>query len=55
MFDLVQYALNKQMTKGQSGPIYGVRDPWGLLAKMFFATIERDGKTMKRFELMEEK
>ena len=55
MFDLVQYALNKQMTKGQTRLIYGERDLWGRPAAMSFAAIERDGKTMKRFELVEER
>ena len=31
--------------------LYGEGGLWVRLAKMFFGTIERDGKTMKRFEL----
>ena len=30
--------------------LYGERGLWVRPAKMFFETIERDGKTMKRFE-----
>ena len=33
--------------------LYGERGLWVRPAKMFFETIERDGKTMKRFELVE--
>ena len=33
--------------------LYGEGDLWVRPAKMFFETIERDGKTMKRFELVE--
>ena len=33
----------------------GERGLWVRPAKMFFETIERDGKTMKRFELAEGK
>ena len=32
--------------------LYGDGDLWVRPAKMFFETIERDGNTMKRFELM---
>ena len=32
--------------------LYGERGLWVRPAKMFFETIERDGKTMKRFELV---
>ena len=35
--------------------LYGERDLWVRPAKMFFETIERNGKRMKRFELLEEK
>ena len=31
--------------------LYGERGLWIRPAKMFFETIERDGKTIKRFEL----
>ena len=31
--------------------LYGERGLWVRPTKMFFETIERDGKTMKRFEL----
>ena len=34
--------------------LYGDGGLWVLPAKMFFETIERDGKTMKRFELLTE-
>ena len=34
--------------------LYGERGLWVRPAKMFFETVERDGKTMKRFELMED-
>ena len=33
--------------------LYGERGLWVRPAKMFFETIERDGKSMKRFELVE--
>lgn len=33
--------------------LYGERGLWVRPAKMFFETVERDGKTMKRFELAE--
>ena len=32
--------------------LYGERGLWVRPAKMFFVTIERDGKKMKRFELL---
>ena len=35
--------------------LYGAHGLWVRPAKMFFETIERDGKTMKRFELVEER
>ena len=34
--------------------LYGEGSLWVRPAKMFFETIERDGKTMKRFELLED-
>ena len=34
--------------------LYGERSLWVRPAKMFFETIERDGKTMNRFELVED-
>ena len=34
--------------------LYGERGLWIRPAKMFFETIERDGKTIKRFELVED-
>ena len=34
--------------------LYGERSLWVRPAKMFFKTVERAGKTMKRFELMED-
>ena len=34
--------------------LYGEGGLWVRPAKMFFETIERDGKTMKRFELVED-
>ena len=34
--------------------LYGDGGLWVRSAKMFFGTIERDGKTMKRFELIGE-
>ena len=34
--------------------LYGEYGLWVRPAKMFFETIERDGKRMKRFELIEE-
>ena len=34
--------------------LYGDGGLWVRPAKMFFESIERDGKTMKRFELIEE-
>ena len=34
--------------------LYGERGLWVRPAKMFFEAIERDGKTMKRFELVED-
>ena len=34
--------------------LYGDGGLWVRPAKMFFETVERDGKTMKRFELIEE-
>ena len=33
--------------------LYGERGLWVRPAKMFFETVERGGKTMKRFELAE--
>ena len=33
--------------------LYGEHGLWVRPSKMFFATIERDGKRMKRFELLE--
>lgn len=33
--------------------LYGERGFWVRPAKMFFETVERGGKTMKRFELVE--
>ena len=33
--------------------LYGEHGLWVRPAKMFFETIERDGKRMKRFELLE--
>ena len=35
--------------------LYGEHGLWVRPAKMFFETIERNGKRMKRFELLEEK
>ncbi len=35
--------------------LYGEGGLWVRPAKMFFETIERDGKMIKRFELLEEK
>ncbi len=35
--------------------LYGDGGLWVRPAKMFFETIERDGKTMKRFELVDGK
>ena len=35
--------------------LYGEHDLWVRPAKMFFETIERDGKRMKRFELVEDR
>ncbi len=34
--------------------LYGEGSLWVRPAKMFFETIERDGKMLKRFELLEE-
>ena len=34
--------------------LYGDGGLWVRPAKMFFETVERDGKTMKRFELLED-
>ena len=34
--------------------LYGERGLWVRPAKMFFETVERDGKTMKRLELVED-
>ena len=34
--------------------LYGERGLWVRPAKMFFETVERGGKTMKRFELVED-
>ena len=34
--------------------LYGEHGLWVRPAKMFFETVERDGKTMKRFELQSE-
>lgn len=34
--------------------LYGERSLWVRPAKMFFETIERDGRTMKRFEPVED-
>ena len=34
--------------------LHGERGLWVRPAKMFFETVERDGKNMKRFELLEE-
>lgn len=34
--------------------LYGERGLWVRPSKMFFETVKRDGKTMKRFELVEE-
>ena len=34
--------------------LYGERGLWVRPAKMFFETIERDGRTMKRFEPVED-
>ena len=35
--------------------LYGERGLWVRPAKMFFETIERDGKCMRRFELVEDR
>ena len=35
--------------------LYGERGLWVRRAKMFFETVERDDKTMKRFELVEDR
>lgn len=35
--------------------LYGEGSLWVRPAKMFFETIERDGKMIKRFELLEDK
>lgn len=35
--------------------LYGDGGLWVRPAKMFFETVERDGKVMKRFELVEDK
>ena len=35
--------------------LYGEHGLWVRPAKMFFETVERDGKTMKRFELVEDR
>ena len=37
-----------------AGESYGEGGLWVRPAKMFFETVERDGKTMKRFELVED-
>ena len=37
-----------------AGESYGDGGLWVRPAKMFFETVERDGKTMKRFELQED-
>jgi hypothetical protein len=37
-----------------AGESYGERGLWVRPAKMFFETIERDGRTMKRFEPVED-
>ena len=34
--------------------LYGEHGLWVRPAKMFFETVEHDGKTMKRFELVED-
>ena len=34
--------------------LYGERVPWVRPAKMFFETVEREGKKMMRFELLED-
>lgn len=34
--------------------LYGAMEHWVRPAKMFFETVERDGKTMKRLELVED-
>ena len=34
--------------------LYGEHGLWVRPAKMFFETIDRDGRTMKRFELLED-
>lgn len=34
--------------------LYGEGGHWVRPAKMFFETVERNGRTMKRFELMED-
>lgn len=34
--------------------LYGEHGLWVRPAKMFFETVERDGKTMKRFELVKD-
>ena len=34
--------------------LYGERVPWVRTAKMFFETVEREGKKMMRFELVED-
>jgi hypothetical protein len=34
--------------------LYGEHGLWVRPAKMFFETVERDGRTMKRFELVED-
>ncbi len=34
--------------------LYGEHGLWVRPAKMFFETVERDGKTMRRFELVED-
>ena len=43
-----------QEALGVDGAPYGDGGLWVRPAKMFFETIERDGKKMKRFELLED-
>ena len=55
-YRLEGYAKDSETLEGMVvyRQLYGEGGLWVRPAKMFFETIERDGKTIKRFELEEE-
>ena len=56
LYRLEEFAKNSETLEEMAvyRALYGERGLWVRPAKMFFETVERAGKTMKRFELMED-